>query len=93
MCWILAMKPCPLVQFLLLVCMSMWLSEANLGNLLKDKEKLTNSVEDETGVFVLLIYYNIHWYVIYIDLKTESILNNEALVKVLNIIWVVFKSL
>jgi hypothetical protein len=54
------MKPCPLVQFLLLVCMSMWLSEANLGNLLKDKEKLTNSVEDETGVFVLLIYYNIH---------------------------------
>ncbi|CAB4008492.1 arachidonate 5-lipoxygenase-like [Paramuricea clavata] len=42
------MKRCLLVQFLLVVCMSMWFSEANLGNLLKDKEKLTNSVEDET---------------------------------------------
>lgn len=40
-----------LVEFLLVTCMSICLSEANLENLLKDKEKQKGSVGNQTGVF------------------------------------------
>ena len=45
------MKTYVLVQFLLVICMSIWLSEANLEKLLKDKEKQNGSVGNQTGVF------------------------------------------
>ena len=45
------MKICPLVQFLLTISTSIWLSSSSL---VKDSKELTDSVEQQTGVYLIV---------------------------------------